>query len=60
MNAKSTKTTLKAAAVAAGLIAVLLPTGCSAMTGGAGGVHARVAQPAPASVDRVVAPPTNG
>ncbi len=53
MNAKR-KNALKAAAVAAGLIAVLLPTGCSAMTAAPSPVEA--AQPAPGST--VVAPPT--
>jgi hypothetical protein len=38
MNAKSKKT-LKAAAMAAGLIAVLLPTGCTAEIGGGGPRH---------------------
>jgi hypothetical protein len=59
MNAKNAKTTLKVAAVAAGLVAVLLPTGCSSMTGGAGhgggGFHG---QPAPGSAGTVVAPHT--
>jgi hypothetical protein len=50
MNAKSKKT-LKAAALAAGLVAVLLPTGCASMA------PAPDAQP-PAAPDTVVAPPT--
>jgi hypothetical protein len=38
VNAKSTKRTLKVAAVVAGLVAVLLvPTGCSTAMGGTGG-----------------------
>ncbi len=52
MNAKSSKKTLKAAAVAAGLVAVLLPTGCAEQA---------TQQPtgqAPGSPDTVVVPPT--
>jgi hypothetical protein len=56
MNPNSKKT-LKAAAIAAGLVAVLLPTGCSCMSGGAPG-QADVALPAPASTHTVVAPHT--
>jgi hypothetical protein len=52
MNAKSKKT-LKAAAMAAGLIALLLPMGCGAETGG--GTVGRA--PAQGSHDSVVAPP---
>jgi hypothetical protein len=52
MNAKSKKT-LKAAAMGAGLVAVLLPTGCGNSTG-PGPIPA--AQP-PAAPDTVVAPP---
>jgi predicted phage tail protein len=52
MNAKSKKT-LKTAVVVAGLVAVLLPTGCSSM---AGGVTAKLA--AQGSPDSVVAPHT--
>jgi hypothetical protein len=49
MNAKSKKT-LKAAALTAGLVAVLLPTGCASDT-------QRAAFPqAPGSPDTVVAP----
>lgn len=58
MNAKSKKT-LKAAAVAAGLVAVLLPTGCSSMmSGGGGGGHGGGfhGQPAPGLAGTVVAP----
>jgi len=55
MNAKR-KNALKAAAVAAGLIAVLLPTGCSEMTGGS--APGNPAEPAPGSPHTVVAPPT--
>jgi hypothetical protein len=51
MNAKSKKT-LKAAAMAAGLIAVLLPTGCAAEIGG-GGAPVKAAL---GSADSVVAP----
>ncbi len=51
MNAKSKKT-LKAAALGAGLIAVLIPMGCSSDTQPASG------QPAPGSPDTVVVPPT--
>jgi hypothetical protein len=57
MNAKS-KNTLKAAAMAAGLVAVLLPTGCSSMTGGGGAGTQPEGQQAPGSPDTVVAPPT--
>jgi hypothetical protein len=63
MNAKSKKT-LKAAAVAAGLVAVLLlPTGCfSIANGGVGGGGGEppppAGQQAPGSADTVVAPPT--
>jgi hypothetical protein len=56
MNAQSKKT-LKAAAMAAGLIAVLLPTGCAAEIGtggGGGGFHG--AFPAPGPADSVVTP----
>jgi hypothetical protein len=58
MNAKSKKT-VKAAAVAAGLVAVLLlPTGCYAYgVSGVGGPPPD-GQRAPASADTVVAPPT--
>jgi hypothetical protein len=58
MNANSKKT-VKAAAVAVGLVAVLLlPTGCYAygVSGIGGGEPA--GQQAPASADTVVAPPT--
>jgi hypothetical protein len=51
MNAKSTKRMLKAGALAAGLVALLLPTGC-AMQAPAPAVPA--GQPAPGSA--VVAP----
>jgi hypothetical protein len=51
MNAKSKKT-LKAAALAAGLVAVLLPTGCASQTpvpilpaGALGAAHSVVAPP---------------
>lgn len=53
MDAKSSKRTLKAAALAAGLIAVLLPTGCSTTPDGT-----IVYQQALGSPDTVVAPPT--
>jgi hypothetical protein len=53
MNAKSKKT-LKAAAMAAGLIAVLLPTGCAAEIGHGGGAVPPNA--ASGSADSVVAP----
>ncbi len=52
MNVTS-KNTLKAAAVAAGLVAVLLPTGCASQTPATLGA---AAQPGPA--DTVVVPPT--
>ncbi len=55
MNAKSKKT-LKAAALAAGLIAVLLPTGCASTQPELGVTNPAAAQPAPGSA--VVAPPT--
>jgi hypothetical protein len=54
MNAKSTNRTLKAAALAAGLVALLLPMGCSSMAGGGhGGAHPAMA---PGSAGAVVAP----
>jgi len=53
MNAKSKKI-LKVAAAAAGLSAVLLPTGCSLGTPADG----QGAMPAPGSPAAVVAPPT--
>ena len=52
MNAKS-KTTLKAAALGAGLIAVLIPMGCASDTQGT-----TVRRTAQGSPDTVVAPPT--
>jgi hypothetical protein len=58
MNTKSKKT-LKAAAVAAGLVAVLLPTGCfSTANGGVGGGGSPEGQQAPGSADTVVSAPT--
>ena len=54
MNAKGKKT-LKAAALGAGLVAMLLPTGCSSMASGPTGPQG---QPAPGSPHTVVAPPT--
>jgi hypothetical protein len=51
MNAKSKKT-LKAAALAAGLVAVLLPTGCAEESSQSG------MERAPGTPDTVVAPPT--
>lgn len=51
MNDK-TKNALKAGAVAAGLVAVLLPTGCSSQQPQPG------VQRAPGSTDTVVVPPT--
>jgi hypothetical protein len=59
MNAKS-KRTLKAAALGAGLIAVLLlPTGCTTTTGFGSGIDVGVnLMPAPGAAHTVVAPPT--
>jgi hypothetical protein len=58
MNAKSKKT-LKAAAMVAGFVAVLLPTGCSSDRGG-GGFHGggALGPPAPGSADTAVTPPS--
>ncbi len=51
MNAKSSKKTLKAAAVAAGFVAVLLPTGCAEQA-------SQPTEQATGSPDTVLAPPT--
>jgi hypothetical protein len=58
MNVKSAKRTLKVAGLVAGLVAVLLPTGCTAANGGGGGCHGGGAQPARGAAHTVVAPPT--
>jgi hypothetical protein len=51
MSAKINKKTMKAAALAAGLVAVLLPMGCGQATQG------RTLEHAPGTPDTVVAPP---
>jgi hypothetical protein len=58
MHARS-KRSLKAAAVAAGLVGVLLPTGCSTTTGSGSGIDVGVnLMPAPGAAHTSVAPPT--
>jgi hypothetical protein len=54
MNAKSTKRTLKAAALAAGVVALLLPMGCTAQA--SGGQVGMPSQPDLGSAGAVVAP----
>jgi len=56
MDAKSNKKSLKAAAVAAGLVGVLLPTGCAASVPASGAV-VNAGEPAPGSADVVVVAP---
>jgi len=56
MDAKSNKKSLKAAAVAAGLVGVLLPTGCAVMVP-ASGPPVNAGEPAPGSADVVVVAP---
>lgn len=53
MDTKS-KNTLKAAALGAGLVAVLLPTGCASSCGPGGACHG--SPPSPGSANTVVAP----
>jgi hypothetical protein len=61
MNAKINKETLKSGAVAAGLVAVLLPTGCmQGSSGGTTGTAAVAPPPSPGSASTVVTPPHTG
>ncbi|WP_139333463.1 hypothetical protein [Mycobacterium sp. SP-6446] len=54
----NTRKTLKIATMSAGLVAVLLPTGCSTTTGSGNGIDVGVnLMPAPGATHTVDAPP---